>query len=76
MKAWRVEVCNGQYLRLRVLYGARINIVGAINRPQHDETMVREAGISLGRALFPLLVGIERLGPIGVVDLADRVGCD
>lgn len=37
---------------------------------------MREAGISLDRALFPLLVGIERLGPIGVVDLADRVGRD
>jgi DNA-binding MarR family transcriptional regulator len=29
-----------------------------------------------GRALFPLLVGIERRGPIGVVDLADRMGRD
>jgi DNA-binding MarR family transcriptional regulator len=38
--------------------------------------MVREAGISLDRALFPLLVGIERRGPIGIVDLADRVGRD
>jgi len=47
-----------------------------MNRPQMDERMVREAGISLDRALFPLLVGIERRGPIGVVDLADRVGRD
>jgi DNA-binding MarR family transcriptional regulator len=38
--------------------------------------MVREAGVSLDRALFPLLVVIERRGPIGVVDLADRVGRD
>ncbi|GAA3082748.1 hypothetical protein GCM10010520_32000 [Rhizobium viscosum] len=38
--------------------------------------MVQEAGISLDRALFPLLVGIERLGPIGVVELADRAGRD
>jgi DNA-binding MarR family transcriptional regulator len=38
--------------------------------------MVREAGISLDRALFPLLVVIERRGPIGVVDLADRIGRD
>ncbi|CUX55342.1 hypothetical protein AGR8A_pAt30087 [Agrobacterium fabrum str. J-07] len=36
--------------------------------------MVREVGIALDRALFPLLVMIERLGPIGIVDLADRVG--
>jgi len=47
-----------------------------MNRPQRDEAMVREAGISLDRALFPLLVGIERLGPIGVVELADRAGRD
>lgn len=47
-----------------------------MNRPQRDEAMVREAGISLDRALFPLLVMVERLGPIGVVDLADRVGRD
>lgn len=26
--------------------------------------------------MFPLLVVVERLGPIGVVDLADRVGRD
>jgi DNA-binding MarR family transcriptional regulator len=34
------------------------------------------AGLQLERALFPLLVIIERLGPIGVVDLAGRVGRD
>ena len=62
--------------QLRVLHGALIDIVSIMNRPQRDEMMVREAGISLDRALFPLLVGIERRGPIGVVDLADRVGRD
>jgi DNA-binding MarR family transcriptional regulator len=62
--------------RIRALHGALIDIVSVMNRPQRDEMMVREAGISLDRALFPLLVGIERLGPIGVVDLADRVGRD
>ena len=62
--------------QLRTLHGALIDIVSMMNRPQRDEMMVREAGISLDRALFPLLVMIERLGPIGVVDLADRVGRD
>ena len=38
--------------------------------------MIRAAGISLDRALFPLLVLVERMGPIGVVELADRVGRD
>lgn len=62
--------------KLRELHGALIEIVSVMNRPQRDEQMVREAGISLDRALFPLLVTIERLGPIGVVELADRAGRD
>ena len=61
---------------LRGLHGALIDIVSVMNRPQRDEAMVREAGIALDRALFPLLVMVERLGPIGIVDLADRVGRD
>jgi DNA-binding MarR family transcriptional regulator len=62
--------------QIRALHEALIDIVSVINRPQRDEMMVREAGISLDRALFPLLVVIERRGPIGVGDLADRVGRD
>jgi DNA-binding MarR family transcriptional regulator len=62
--------------QIRALHEALIDIVGVMNRPQRDEVMVREAGVSLDRALFPLLVVIERRGPIGVVDLADRVGRD
>jgi DNA-binding MarR family transcriptional regulator len=62
--------------QIRALHEALIDIVSVINRPQRDEAMVREAGISLDRALFPLLVAVERRGPIGVVDLADRVGRD
>nr|WP_322028391.1 MarR family winged helix-turn-helix transcriptional regulator [Paraburkholderia sp. J76] len=62
--------------RIRELHLALISIVSVMNRPELDEKMVREAGISLDRALFPLLVLVERLGPIGVVDLAGRVGRD
>lgn len=62
--------------QLRELHGSLLEIVSVFNRPQRDEAMVREAGISLDRALFPLLVLVERLGPIGVVELADRVGRD
>jgi DNA-binding MarR family transcriptional regulator len=61
---------------IRTLHDALLEVVSVMNRPQRDEAMVREAGISLDRALFPLLVGIERLGPIGVVELADRAGRD
>jgi DNA-binding MarR family transcriptional regulator len=62
--------------QFRTLHMALLEIVGAMNRPRRDELLIREAGIPLDRALFPLLVGIERLGPIGVVEMADRVGRD
>jgi DNA-binding MarR family transcriptional regulator len=62
--------------QLRQLHGAVVDIVGVMNRPQRDEAMIKAAGIRLDRALFPLLVGIERFGPVGVVELADHVGRD
>src|SRR6202050_3258384 len=58
------------------LHNTLIDLVGMMNRPQRDSLVIQEAGISIDRALFPLLVLIERRGPIGVVDLADRVGRD
>lgn len=62
--------------QLRALHDALLQILVVMNRPQRDEALIREAGIRLDRALFPLLVGIERFGPIGVVELADGVGRD
>ena len=44
--------------------------------PKGDQAIIDAAGIQLDRALFPLLVLIDRRGPIGVVDLADRIGRD
>lgn len=62
--------------QLRALHGAVLDIVAVINRPQGDDVLIQEAAIPLDRALFPLLVGVERFGPIGLVDLADRAGRD
>ena len=62
--------------QLRQLHDALLDIVAVMNRPQRDEALIREAGIPLDRALFPLLVSVERFGPIGVVELADRTGRD
>jgi DNA-binding MarR family transcriptional regulator len=62
--------------QLRRLHAAVLDIVAVMNRPQRDEVLIKEAGIPLDRALFPLLVSVERFGPIGVVELADRVGRD
>lgn len=61
---------------IQMLHGALVDLVGIMNRPQRDAAMVKEAGISLDAALFPLLVGVERFGPIGVVEMADRTGRD
>lgn len=62
--------------RLPALHRALIDIVSEMNRPERDEKMLAAAGLSLERALFPLLVLVERLGPIGVVELSSRVGRD
>ncbi len=61
---------------LSALHRSLLDIVGVINQPERDDAMLAMAGLSLERALFPLIVLIERLGPIGVVELAGRVGRD
>ena len=61
---------------VRALHDALISVISLMNRPDVDERMVREAGIALDGALFPLLVMVERLGPIGIVELANRGGRD
>ncbi len=58
------------------LHRSLIDVVSAMNGPERDAAMLEMAGLTLERALFPLLVLVERLGPIGVVDLAGRVGRD
>jgi DNA-binding MarR family transcriptional regulator len=62
--------------QLRELHEALLSLGDAMNRPENDKRLLEDAGVSLDRALFPLLVRIEKLGPIGVVDLAARVGRD
>lgn len=62
--------------RIRELHGALVDIIVVMNEPQRDEELIKEAGIALDRALFPLLVGIGKFGPIGVVELANRAGRD
>src|ERR1700722_11405198 len=61
---------------IRQLHHTLVDLVGLMNRPQRDSALLQEAGVSLDRALFPLLIVIERKGPIGVVELAELVGRD
>ena len=57
-----------------LLVGALMDLVGFLNSPQRDDLLLREAGVSLDRALFPLLVRIGAQGPLGVAELAAMVG--
>jgi len=61
---------------IRELHHTLVDLVGLMNRPQRDSALLHEAGVSLDRALFPLLIVIERKGPIGVVELSELVGRD
>lgn len=61
---------------LRQLHETLIDLMAFMNRPQPDRSLIEEAGIRLDRALFPLLVRIERRGPIGIVELAEASGRD
>ena len=61
---------------LRQLHHTLVDLVGLMNRPQRDSALLQEAGVSLDRALFPLLIAIERKGPLGVVELSEFVGRD
>ena len=53
-----------------------LDIVGIFNSPERDAAMLESAGLTLERALYPLLVLIGKFGPIGVFALAERVGRD
>ena len=58
------------------LHSSVLDIVGIFNSPERDAANLEDAGLTLERALFPLLVLIGKYGPIGVVDVATRVGRD
>ncbi|AZF04870.1 MarR family winged helix-turn-helix transcriptional regulator [Pseudomonas sp. R5-89-07] len=63
-------------VQMKDLHRSLISIVSVMNRPRNDERLIAQAGVHLDQALFRLLVVIERVGPIGVVDLAGRLGRD
>jgi len=58
------------------LASSLIDLVGFLNSPQRDDALLREAGVSLDRALFPLLVRLGVRSPLGVAELAGQVGRD
>jgi DNA-binding MarR family transcriptional regulator len=76
----RVSIKKVQNTHIRAqlpsLHASLLEIAAVMNRPERDEELLALAGLTLERALFPLLVFVERKGPIGVVDLAASVGRD
>jgi DNA-binding MarR family transcriptional regulator len=61
---------------MRHVHDSVVDLIAFMNLPQLDDLLLAEAGVTLDRALFPLLVGIERFGPIGVGEIAERAGRD
>jgi DNA-binding MarR family transcriptional regulator len=61
---------------MRHLHESIVDLIALINLPQRDDVLLAEAGVALDRALFTLIVGVQRFGPIGVGELADRAGRD
>jgi len=55
---------------------ALIDLVGMLNSPRQDDILLKEAGVLLDRALFPLLVRIGASNALKVADLAEQVGRD
>jgi len=61
---------------VRQIHEALFDLVRVANAPQPDAMLIQEAGITLDRALLPLLARIGRFGHVGVVELAEMVGRD
>lgn len=61
---------------LDAITAALIALVGCLNSPRQDDFLLREAGVSLDRALFPLLVRLSASPSIGVAELAEHIGRD
>lgn len=58
------------------MHDALLDIIGFMSRPEPDVALMADMSMPLERALLPLLVRIDRRGPIGVVELAEVVGRD
>ena len=61
---------------IRKIHTALFDLFRVANAPQPDAMLMQEAGITLDRALLPLLARIGRFGRVGVVELAEMVGRD
>ncbi|WP_367159342.1 MarR family transcriptional regulator [Kozakia baliensis] len=60
----------------KTLHFTLMDLIGLLNGTQFQDLLLRDSGVALDRALFPLLVRIERFGPMDVRSLANQVGRD
>lgn len=58
------------------IYKSLFEIVTFFNRPQQDSNLLNRAGVSLDQTLFPILMVIQRKGPVGLLELAGNVRKD
>jgi DNA-binding MarR family transcriptional regulator len=58
------------------LAAALIDLTGCLNSPRQDEVLLHAAGVSLDRALFPLLVRLSVGRGMSVAQLAEQAGRD
>lgn len=65
-----IEECLPRLLR------AFIQILAVMNGPERDQAMLEASGLSVERALCPLLVLVDQFGPLGIVELAGKIGRD
>jgi DNA-binding MarR family transcriptional regulator len=61
---------------LDAIVSALMDLTGCLNSPRQDDVLLREAGVALDRALFPLLVRLAAEERMAVARLAERVGRD
>lgn len=61
---------------LEAIAAALIELTGCLNSPRQDEVLLREAGVALDRALFPLLVRLSAARTLSVGQLAEQAGRD
>ncbi len=61
---------------LDALASALLDLAGALNSRRQDEMLLREAGVTLDRALFALLARLGEAGSLGIVELGEQVGRD
>ncbi|GLQ51436.1 MarR family winged helix-turn-helix transcriptional regulator [Dyella flava] len=61
---------------LDAITSALIDLTGCLNSPRQDDALLQKAGVSLDRALFPLLVRLNAAESMSVAELADQAGRD